>query len=476
MRDVLAGSTTRSARCGVGERNRRPAPVASNLVQTSQSRPIELRSRGDTAFLVMVGVLPLHTVFFSAWISWKPYLLALVGLVVIDVIEGLHRREWPYRRSISVALLGFGIVALTGFPAPQYRERFLQLGLALAVGAMVMLVTDRRLRAPGMIDRVLAVAFWTGAGMGVTAVVFSLVNLGVFGAGLVDAINAIPGVFRTSKPAYLTEGFIALTNWHQDPGYGAAWSVLWACLALVATARGVASRRWWVNATVIGLLGFGVVMAFSRTGWLSLPLGLGIVGLTMMRTGSIGGRLLLRTLGTAAAIVAVTVAAMFVVDRPFVAGDVDLQFAFRLSQGWDLIADITGLFETSDEAFADRFEPSEERADVWPEYWRMFLDNPVLGVGLGVGWLTNSILQEPHNLFLELLSEMGIVGLLAFGALIVAIVRSGRGRVSVALLVVAFLPAMTQTVLFEPTWWFAAGIHLSGSLAVTPSSGVRLTS
>ena len=37
----------------------------------------------------------------------------------------------------------------------------------------------------------------------------------------------------------------------------------------------------------------------------------------------------------------------------------------------------------SDVAFGDRFEPSEERADVWPEYWEMFKSNPILGVGLG---------------------------------------------------------------------------------------------
>jgi hypothetical protein len=31
-----------------------------------------------------------------------------------------------------------------------------------------------------------------------------------------------------------------------------------------------------------------------------------------------------------------------------------------------------------------------------------------------------------------------------------------------AVLAVTFLPALTQTVLFEPTWWFAAGLYLAG--------------
>lgn len=436
------------------------------------------RRTTDRMFLAMVAVLPLHTVFLSAWISWKPFLLLLLGLISVDLVDGARRRHWPYHRNASLALLGFGLVLLTGFPAEQFRERFFQLGLAIAVGSMVMLVTERRLRTAGMIDSVLTVAFWTGALMGLTAVFFSLVDFGVFGADLMNGINELPGVFRISKPAYLEEGFIALTNWHQDPGYGAAWTVLWASLALVASARGRATGSWF-DGVVIGGLGFAVLMAFSRTGWLSLPLALGIVGVVLVKDRQVTSTWLFRRLGAAALVAVVLTAGMFVVDPPEVAGDVDLQFAFRLSQGWDLLADITGLFESSDVAFGDRFEPSEERADVWPEYWEMFRSNPVLGVGLGVGWLTNSILQEPHNLVLELLAESGIVGLLGFAGVLTVIVRSGSGRVGGALLIVAFLPSMTQTVLFEPTWWFAAGVFLSGALAdrpVTVANDVRLSS
>jgi O-antigen ligase len=431
----------------------------------------------DKAFLAMVAVLPLHTVFLSAWISWKPFLIVLIGLIVFDLADGIRFRGWPYDPKLSLALLLLGLLLLTGYPAEPFRERFFQLGLAIAVGAMVMLVTQRRLKTPGLIDDVLTIVFWTGSLIGVTAVVFSLVNFGVFGSDVVNAINELPGVFRTSKPAYLESGFIALTNWHQDPGYGAAWSVLWAALALVASARRPRGGPV-LEGAVIGGLGFAVLMAFSRTGWLALPLGLTIVGVALVRTGSVDVRWLLRRLGVAATVAVALTAVMFIVDPPEVAGDVDLQFAFRLSQGWDLLADITGLFESSEVAFGDRFEPSEERADVWPEYWEMFTDNPILGVGLGVGWLTNSILQEPHNLALELLAETGLVGFAAFVGVMVVIVRSGGGRVAGAVLAVTFLPAMTQTVLFEPTWWFAAGIYLSRALSdeVTPDQQRRPTS
>ena len=95
----------------------------------------------------------------------------------------------------------------------------------------------------------------------------------------------------------------------------------------------------------------------------------------------------------------------------------------------------------------------------------MFRDHPWTGVGLSVGWQTNSVGQEPHNLVLELLAETGLVGLAAFAAVLGLILTRGRGVPGTAALVVAFLPAMSQTVLFEPAWWFAAGLFLAGRTA-----------
>jgi hypothetical protein len=414
-------------------------------------------------FLGLVAILPLHTVFLSAWISWKPFMLALMILVVIDLSEGIQTRRWPWNRAVTLAIAGFLLVVLIGWPQAQYFDRFIRLWLALVMGGLLLLITERSLRRPEMIDRTLRVVFWSGAAMAITGLLFSFVLVGSLGRGALDAVNDLPGVFRIAKPAYLKSGFVALSNWHQDPGYGAAWANVWAVLALIAGARRPVSGRWWLDGAVIGGLAFTVIMAFSRTGWLVLPLALGITSWMLVKHDWISPAALAKRLLVGVAAATVMVASVFFADVPDRGGDLDLQFSFRFSQGIDLFASVTGLFEPS-ERFADAFDFSEERADVWPEYLDMFRNRPWTGVGLSVGWQTNSIGQEPHNLVLELLAETGLIGMAAFLGLLVLLLARGGGIPGRAALLVSLLPFMTQTVVFEPLWWFAAGTLLAGGV------------
>ena len=415
-------------------------------------------------FLGLVAVLPLHTVYLSAWISWKPFLVLLAVLAVWDLVAGIRERAWPWHRRVSVAFGVFMATVAIGFPEPEFRTRFVRLALALVVGFLVTVVTERALRMPGMVDRTLRVIFWTAAVMAGSGVVFSVLLLGVGGNEVIDYLTGsrgydLPLLDKIGKPAYLLSGFLALSNWHPDPGYGAAWMVLWSTLALIASQRGLGTRRPWLDGAIIGALWVGVVMAFSRTGWVALLVSLLIAAFVLRKSG--WAKKLGRTLIAAALSAVLILAGLFAVDVDGVGGELPLQFAFRLRQGWDFLADLTGLFQTS-AAFEDQFSQTEQRADVWPEYWRLFLDHPVTGAGLGVGWETNSVGQEPHNLFLELGAETGLVGLAAFAFLVATIVGAGAGVVGGVALTTSFIPAMTQTVLFEPSWWFAAGLYLAG--------------
>ena len=419
----------------------------------------------------MVAVLPIHTVFLSAWISWKPFLVALIVLVMMDLGAGGRARTWPWHGAATIASGAFLAMVLIGWPSPAYFDRFARLFLALVVGVLILLVTERSLRPPGMIERTLRVVFWSGAAMALTGLAASLVLVGGLGLQTLDVVNDLPGVFRIAKPAYLKSGFVALSNWHQDPGYGAAWANLWAVLALVAGARKPVSGRWWLDGAVMGGLAFTVVMAFSRTGWLVFPIAMGVTSWLLVRHGRISPGLIGRRLGAGVVAATLMLAAVWLVDVPDRGGDLDLQFSFRFSQGLDLLASITGLFEPS-ERFADAFDVSEERADVWPEYLTMFREQPWTGVGLSVGWQTNSIGQEPHNLVLELLAETGVVGTSAFLVLLVLLLARGGGVSGRAALFVSLLPFMTQTILFEPTWWFAGGLLLAGGAGRTDPPGM----
>jgi O-antigen ligase len=433
----------------------------------------------ERLFLVMVAVLPLHTVFLSAWISWKPYLVLVGVLAIWDLIEGIRIRVFPWHRRVCWALAVFLVVVATGFPAPEFRERFLRLFLALVVGGLVMLVTERSLRRPGMIDSVLRVVFWTAAAMGITAFLISVFLVGVGGNTPINYLTGaagydLPLIDKVAKPAYLLSRFLALSNWHQDPGYGAAWAVLWSTLALLASVRKLGSKKPWLDGVVLGGLWLAVVLAFARTGWVSLLIATVTAGLILVRTQWVTARGLAVRLSAALATVVVLLVVLFAVDVADVGGDLDVQFAFRFQQGWDLLADLTGLFEGS-EAFEDVFDESEQRADVWPEYWAMFKSEPFTGVGLGVGWETNSVGQEPHSLWLELAAETGVVGIASFILLVVTVFRSGGGLVGGLALATAFLPSITQTVLFEPTWWFAAGLFLAGKVGFGREPPLELT-
>jgi hypothetical protein len=115
-------------------------------------------------------------------------------------------------------------------------------------------------------------------------------------------------------------------------------------------------------------------------------------------------------------------------------------------------------------------------------HWRLslqrFLEHPLLGVGLGQGRFQTDELQslDPHNYFLSVASETGVVGLLAWIALIVVFVqtawnaaRAFPSRVPWALSLGVFVLVAVVHSCYEPTFsganyfflffWVAAILH-----------------
>lgn len=127
------------------------------------------------------------------------------------------------------------------------------------------------------------------------------------------------------------------------------------------------------------------------------------------------------------------------------------------------------------------------RASVWYTSFQVFLDNPILGVGLGgsevyysqyvpawvlnipeaQGWMSGEGRANPKNLITRLLSETGMVGFLIFFAFVILHFR-GKGDLRHQYLKIAlaigFLVISFQSDTFSlPTWWFAlCFLYLSG--------------
>ncbi len=417
------------------------------------ARSREIRSSNIRAWLVaaLVFLLPLHTVFVPAGIAWKPFLVLLIAIVAWDAVDGFRSREWPWNIQASITaavLLVATTIGWSGIPT----SRGAKLWLALLAGTLLLLAVERSLRVFHLDRTILRSVMWSAAAMAVTGAVLSFAVVGAFGVDIIDTIDAIPGIDRVGKPTYLTEGFVALTNWHQDPGYAAAWMNLWPALVMAIWARGWGFGRWWVDAAVVGGLGVGTFMTMSRTGWLGFVVAIAAATLFLRYRDRVSWTRLLQLLGVAGVVGVLLVGAFWATDRDGVGTDLADAVRYRVTQGVSLGAPIDGFVE-------EGIGEQDTRSVVWPRYIEAFKTHPVSGIGLGVGWATPGM-QEPHNLGLQLLGETGLLGFLAFVAMAVIVLRHGGGTIGAIALVVVASSAITQTVFFEPTLWFSGALYL----------------
>ncbi len=192
-----------------------------------------------------------------------------------------------------------------------------------------------------------------------------------------------------------------------DPNYFAQILLVLVPLGLLSRWAGRGWRRGLALAAA-ALLAAAAVYTYSRGGALALGL---VVGLAFVVRG-------LTWRGVAAAVAALLVAGLLMPGA----------FGQRLSTLQQLLP--------GQEAVLDPDSSIEKRRLVTRVAWEMFLDHPLLGVGAGnyatrfapYASRTGSAAREyddpsepqfPHNLYLEIGAETGLVGLLAFGAAVV---------------------------------------------------------
>jgi O-antigen ligase len=101
---------------------------------------------------------------------------------------------------------------------------------------------------------------------------------------------------------------------------------------------------------------------------------------------------------------------------------------------WTRISGIEKLTSESTIAEADPEGSAEQRFEIQKVAWRIFSDNPVFGVGLGVYPKANASYapdlgaRDAHNTYLSLAAEVGLPGLLLWLACFGTVLRYAYGR------------------------------------------------
>jgi hypothetical protein len=124
---------------------------------------------------------------------------------------------------------------------------------------------------------------------------------------------------------------------------------------------------------------------------------------------------------------------------------------------------------------------SNFRLTWWDQAWRGFVEHPLAGVGAGAFNLLNlrfrttylDFTTEPHDLPVQLLAEVGIVGLALFAAACVLLIRPSLRRHGHELALALFLPAFLVHALVDVDWDFLAvaapAFVAAGALAGRPA-------
>jgi O-antigen ligase len=131
------------------------------------------------------------------------------------------------------------------------------------------------------------------------------------------------------------------------------------------------------------------------------------------------------------------------------------------------------------ERLAD-FEQSNGRSELFEVAWRMWQDHPVIGVGLGDFRVHSSeyaralgplefaeFLTEErkyvHNVYLEILAETGIVGLLLFTTVLALCLRAAWRAVRLFRQAGdTAMATLAKAVVIGVVAWLAAGMFISG--------------
>lgn len=290
---------------------------------------------------------------------------------------------------------------------------------------------------------------------------FNTLLLGVSGIVLTSAIVALVYPSLGYDAAFGT-AWRGILNTKNDLGFlGALGVILWVVKADSYTVP------WWATATGVGISALCIIKATSSTGIATAMLGV-TVFLVMCRR-YIDSPLWLTRLFAAISIIAILGIHWFFIQES------------RLPQWAEIIGPFAALFGKGTDLTG--------RTEIWEYVFIEIQKHPFLGVGWGAFWLGPGSASQPvldqipwipfqaHNGYLDILNELGSVGMLIFiGMLLIHSaqlyrmlkVNQSQAACHIALLVIVLFSNFSESTLYK-TVAFHHMLLIASSLWVSSS-------
>lgn len=499
------------------------APAASSAISSTARAERRLFGRipwpdvGLAAIGLAAGLSPLFSAYYDVGV-WVP-----MGIVMtVAATMALVARPPRYRRTAVVAL---GTVAAIGlwsllsvvWADQDYLARnFGNLWLTYAA-ALLLIVA---LLAAGGRPRTLLIA----VGVGLVAVAISIVVrlLGSDPGTLFDGgrLNSPLGYINGEGCAFAMGAWLTFTLVERrNPlvaGLGAGLTVCMAALALLTQSRGAAIATFAaivfalavvpgfrrrvialaLTAAAVAVAAPAVVHVYAVSArgvtagsahhamhvTLAAAVGVAVVWAAVVaatnaldRPGT-STRPLLRQVATALAVVLIAIPVVAAVVRRH-------SLETRARSQWNAFVHLSTTGSRS--AIQTRLlSGAGNRYDYWRVAWHTFESHPVIGVGAGnyvnsyyLHRRTQEAIENPHSIELQLLSELGVIGILLLallvGALVVGVVRMRRmareSREARGLLVAAGATVVVWLVDTSGDW-----MHLLPGLSAVALCGIAV--
>ena len=247
-------------------------------------------------------------------------------------------------------------------------------------------------------------------------------------------------LYRNGIPTRFTQDY-RLIGTFEDPNLFSSYLVISFCFLLMS--RIVKPRAWKTISALVILA--SMILTGSRAVIPAVLAGLLVAVLTAR-----GARVARRQLWRIATLGVALVAVSFLVWNPLTS-----------------LESVSRIFTSEDTAITDA------RIQLWSVAWKMWQENPILGVGIGQyqavadQYVFGGVANIAHNTYLSFLAESGLVGLVVFLSLpltiVVRVVRSRRqGNLFAPLLALSLaavsIQALTLNLENSRALWALLGI------------------